>query len=201
MSTPSLVFSNALSLSLAVFPLSCSLPTMFASVFKPCHALSWYHWINIFCKELFSFQRLHLCETWKVLWHRTQNCISNLQFLNYQRPGPSILLHFRSTPIREKTDHLPSVIKLFFCFEILLPFKWYNTWMAYFSLPMLPLSLSLIHSLSVSISPLFALSPSMFYQSSFRSILWWFDVWLSLITINWLKSQRCFSYGLLTIFM
>ncbi len=55
------LFSETLCLSpSSVSPLSCSLPTMFASVFKPCCALSCYHWINVFRKELFSFQRLHL---------------------------------------------------------------------------------------------------------------------------------------------
>ncbi len=51
------------SLSFSVSPLSCSLPTPFDSVYKPCRALSCYQLINIFRKELFAFQRLHLHET------------------------------------------------------------------------------------------------------------------------------------------
>ncbi len=54
--------SSSLPLSFSVSLLSCSLPTPFDSVYKPCHALSCYQLINVFCKELFSFQRLYLHE-------------------------------------------------------------------------------------------------------------------------------------------
>ncbi len=55
--------SLSLSLSLSVSPSSCSLPATFCGVFNPVVSNKKYHWINTFCKELFSFQRLHLYET------------------------------------------------------------------------------------------------------------------------------------------
>ncbi len=48
------------SLSLSVSPLSCSLPTTFGSVFNTVMHYHLDHSINVFCEELFSFQRLHL---------------------------------------------------------------------------------------------------------------------------------------------
>jgi len=57
-------FSNTLPLSLSpslsVSPLPCSLPVTFDSVFNPVVHYHLDHSINTFCKELFSFQRLHL---------------------------------------------------------------------------------------------------------------------------------------------
>jgi len=54
--------SLSLSLFLSVSPLSCSLPTTFGSVFNTVVHYHLDYSINIFCKELFSFQRLHLYE-------------------------------------------------------------------------------------------------------------------------------------------
>jgi hypothetical protein len=52
--------SGSLPLSFSVSQLSCSLPTTFDSVYKPCCALSPYQLINVFREELLSFQRLDL---------------------------------------------------------------------------------------------------------------------------------------------
>jgi hypothetical protein len=54
--------STSLPLSLSVSPLFCSLSTTFHSVFNPVVSEVHDHSINALCKELFSFQRLHLHE-------------------------------------------------------------------------------------------------------------------------------------------
>ena len=56
--TPSLISSNTLPLSLSVSPLSCSLPRTSIWVFNPVMSNKKYHWINAFCKELFSFLKV-----------------------------------------------------------------------------------------------------------------------------------------------
>jgi len=58
-------FSDAQPLSLSLSLLSCSLPTTFGSVFNPVMHYHLDHSINTFRKELFSYQRLHLHETYK----------------------------------------------------------------------------------------------------------------------------------------
>jgi hypothetical protein len=65
--TPSFICSNtlplSLPLSLSASPLSCSFPTTLLSVFNPVMHYHLDHSINAFCKELFSFQRMHLHKT------------------------------------------------------------------------------------------------------------------------------------------
>ncbi len=68
--------ATSLPLSLCISPLSCPLPTTFHWLFKPAVSNNHHHWMNKFCKDLFSFLKA-LIQKYYIIWLKVKLDLMN----------------------------------------------------------------------------------------------------------------------------